>query len=239
MLEGGGGHRPAPDKRLAGRGNMTHGKPLHAILFHGDEKAGVLILSLHLDDGVFGAGHGGDGGAVDVGIGNAYAVAQAGERHGQVHGDGAFPHAAFAGRYADDIPHLPQLLQIELDALRGRFGGVFDDGVHLDLRTAGKVPVQAGLHGAGEVGFERVRPLGEGQGHVDLILFDGNVFHHAEGYHALVAFGGMLHLLQPLKYLVLCHLRVCLRGKKAKAKDRTSSTSRPMEAMRETVAPVR
>ena len=204
LLEGGRGHGAAPDERLPGAGNVAHGEPLDAEFLYGHKEVVGFVLSIHLDGGVLGAGHGGHGGAVDIGVCQAHAVAQAGQRYGQVHRYGAFTHAALAGGDANNVAHLPQLLQIKLDTLL-RLGGVFDDAVHRDGGAAGSVPVQAGLGGAEEVVLEGIGPLGEGQRHVDAAIRELNALYHAQRHDALIAFGRMLHLLQPLKDIGFFH----------------------------------
>ena len=125
---------------------------------------------------------------------------------GQVHGDGAFAHAAFSGGDANDVAHLPQLLQVELDALGRRFGRFFDHSIDLNLRSAGQVPVQTRLYGTYQVVLERVRTLGEAQRHVDGVIGQVYFFHQPEGHHILILLGRMLHLLQPLQDFFLVHV---------------------------------
>ncbi len=74
----------------------------------GDELDAVGGDGLHEvvgDDGGLagGAEHGGDVGAVDVGVDEADAVAELGERDGEIDGDGGFADAAFAGADGDDV----------------------------------------------------------------------------------------------------------------------------------------
>ena len=186
---------------------MAHGEPLHTVFLYRDEQVGVLVLAFHLNGHVFRPGHGGDGGAVDIGIGHTYLIPQPGQGNGQVHRDGAFAHAAFSGGDANDVAHLPQLLQVELNALGGRFGRFLDDGIYLNLRSAGQVPVQTRLHRTHQVVFERVRTLGEAQCHVDGVIGNMYLFHQPQSHHILVLFGRMLHLLQPQQYFFLVHAR--------------------------------
>ena len=208
LLEGGGGHGAAPDEGLSGSGDVAHGEPFHSVLLHGDEEVVVLVLSFHLNGNAFGGRHRGDGGAVDICIGHAHPIPQTGQGHGQVHRNGALAHSALAGSDSNDMAHFPQLLQIELDTFGGRFGRVFHHGIHLNLRSARGVPVQAGLYGAHQVVLKGIRTLGEGQRHVHLVLLYFNFLHQSQVYHALVFLGGMLHLLQPVQYFVLIHYPV-------------------------------
>lgn len=58
-------------------------------------------------DGVgFGGDHGGEGGAVDVGVEDADGVVEGAEGEGQVDGGGGFADSAFAGGDGDDGGYL-------------------------------------------------------------------------------------------------------------------------------------
>ena len=204
LFEGGGCHRPAPDERLSFSGHVADGKPFHAVFLHGNEE-GVLVVGPHHFDGyVFRAGHRGNGGAVNVRIGQPYFITFLREGDGQIHRHGALAHAAFSGSDADDVPHLPQLFQTELGRLRGGFRRILHDSIDGNLGAAGRVAVQAGLRGAHEVVLQRVRPLGKSESDVDAALRHLYVGNHSKVHDALVALGRMLHLLQPLFNLCFC-----------------------------------
>ena len=49
------------------------------------------------------AHHGGDVGAVDIGVDEADALAELGESNGEIDGDGGFADSAFAGTDGDDF----------------------------------------------------------------------------------------------------------------------------------------
>ncbi len=185
---------------------MPHGEPFDAVFFDRDEEIVVLVLPVHLNLDAFRAGHDGNGRAVNICICQAHPVTQAGEGHGQVHGHGALAHTALAGGDSDDMAYLPQLLQVELDAVRSlgrrRF---FHHGVHFHLRSAGQMAVQAGLGGSHQIVLQRIWTLGEGQGHFYPAFLKVYVLYHTQGYYGHIVMPRMLHFLQPLQYFFLFH----------------------------------
>ena len=202
LFEGAAGHGTAPDKRLSGLGKIADGHPLHVVFLNGNKEL-VTLFSHHFRRVAFGACHEGDGGAVDIGIGQSHLVSQTCQSDGQVHCNSAFSHAAFAGSYADDVAHLPNLVQVQF--IHGFFSRFFHDGFYFHLRSAGGVAVDSGLGGTHQIVLERVRPLGESQRYN---YFTFSYFHagnHTKGHNVLVFPAGMLHFPQPLQNQFLSH----------------------------------
>jgi len=96
-------HRAAHDHGLVAGGDETDGDELDAVRSEGFD----LVFA---DDAWLGCRpeHGGDVGAVDVGVDEADLVAELGKRDGEVDGDGGLADTAFAGADGDDVFNSPK-----------------------------------------------------------------------------------------------------------------------------------
>ena len=107
------------------------------------------------------------------------------------------------------MANLPELLQIELDALFGGLCGLLHNGVNRNLRAAGSVPVEAGLDGSYKVAFKRVRALWKSQGDVDASIRKLHVLNHSKSSQGGVPLCGVSDLSKPGKYLIFVHFLHC------------------------------
>ena len=207
LFQGVACHGTAPDKRLVGCGEIADRHPFHPIFFDGEDDLGAIFLFQGSGDGSLRVCHQGNGRAIDIGIGQTHAVAQAGQGDGQVDGHGGFAHAALAGGNADDVPHVVQLVQREVIHV-GLFRGrrlLFHHGLYIYLR-AGRGPAVQGRPGTSHQVFrQRVPPFGKAEGYVYGLVGQGNLRHHTQFHNAFVAFRGVAHLGEQGQYLFLCH----------------------------------
>ena len=189
LLQGAAGHGAAPDQRLPRLGEITHGHPLDAVFLQRDEK--ILSVHLfHLDGRAFRAGHDRDGRAVDVGIGEADAVALTGQGDGEVHRDGGLADAALSGGDTDDVADVVDVIQREFRLFFLRGGGP-DDAPDFYLRPAGQFAVERRLGSALQVVLQRVRAFREGQRDADLAFQDGDFVHQPQLNDAPVLLSGV------------------------------------------------
>ena len=85
LLEGIAGHRAAPDQSLVLACKIAYGHPLHPIFLYRDDKLlSVKLFRFRLR--ALGAGHSRHRRTIDIGIGKADPVAQAGKSYGQIDG---------------------------------------------------------------------------------------------------------------------------------------------------------
>ena len=224
LFQGAAGHRPAPDEGLSRLGEIADGHPFDAVLLDRDEEFLALFLAgFGLGLKFFRRSHDGHGGTVHIGIGEPHPVSQAGQRDGQVHGDGGLAHAALAGGDADDVRDLVHLVQVQVQRRLLRLRGLFDDGLHLHIRSAGGVAVYGGPYGPFEIILQGIRPLPERERHDDAPGLDLHLFHHSEAHEVLVILSGMLDLREPSEYFFLSHY--CARSSSAMMLDAPPSFS--------------
>ena len=97
LIQGLGGHRPAPDHGLVGFDQEADAHHLHTVVLHRLDGLAVGTLGAAGD-----THHHGLAGAVDVGIQDAHAGAFGGQGQRQVDGRGALAHAALARSHGND-----------------------------------------------------------------------------------------------------------------------------------------
>ena len=207
LLEGAAGHRPAPDERLAGLGEIPDGHPLDPILLDRDEEFLALLLtgfSFRLQ--VFRAGHDGHGRPIDIGVGETDPVSQARQRDGEIHRNGGLAHAALAGGHRNDVRDLVHLVQAQVQRRLLRRRRLLYNRLHLHLGTSRGIAVHRRPDGPDKVILQRVRPFPESQRHRHLPPFHRHLLDHAEGNDILVIPSGMLYLGKPVKYFFFGHL---------------------------------
>ena len=103
LFDSAGDHRATPNHGLVGIDEESHGDEVDAVFVDGNE------FFVGGDAGAFvNAEHGGDAGAVDVGVHQADAEAGLGEGDGEVGCDGGFSDATFSGCDGDYIPDVCQ-----------------------------------------------------------------------------------------------------------------------------------
>ena len=141
---------------------------------------------VHEQLGAFHAEDFGNAGAEDVGVEQSDAVALGGKRHGEVGGNGALAHAAFAGGHSDDVLDAGQGVGLLRHCAAG-----FDGDVAADFGVGAGEGQHGLLGGFHDRLHERVGKLVEDEGEGDFVAVDANVVLHHIALHDVFAGAGI------------------------------------------------
>ncbi len=197
LLQGIGGHRPAPEHRGVLVDKESYRQQFHAIALKGDDEVAPVDF-VHEQVLILDAEHLRLRRAENIGIEQTHLVPLAGKGYRKVGGDGRLPHATFARRYTDDILHPGKRTGCRR---RGGLGHLHAD-IALYLHLGRDVSLYGGLGRAHQRLDKRVGRTVENKREAHLVAVNAYVVGHHPGLNYIFTRRRIAHILQRVQYQV-------------------------------------